>query len=152
MLDGVQEAMVFTQLDLHRTYNLTWIKEADEYKTAFERRCGQFQLQVLPFGLTTTLAIFQLYIHDCLLQYIDDFAVCYHDDILISMANDKEHEAQVHQVLQQLKEFGLQCKAMKCHFGILEVSIVGFAFTQGQVGMEWDWIATIEYWLTPKSV
>jgi hypothetical protein len=106
----------------------------------------------MPFGLTNAPATFQSCIDDCLRPYIEDFVVCYIDDILIYSTNEKEHEEHVRQVLQRLKEFGLYCKAEKCQFEVSEVSFLGFVITPAGVGMESDWIATIEDWPTPKSI
>jgi len=146
MLDCVREARIFTKLDLHRAYNLIRIKEGDEYKTAFRMRYGQFEYQVMPFGLTNAPATFQSYIDNCLRPYIDDLVVCYLDDLLIYSANEKEHEEHVRQVLQQLKEFGLYCKAEKCQFGVSEVGFLEFVITSDGVSMESDRISTIENW------
>jgi len=92
------------------------IKEGDEYKTAFRTRYGQFESKVMPFGLTNAPATFQAYIDDCLRPFIDDFAVCYLEDILIYSTDEEEHEEQVRKVLERLREFGLYAKAEKCHF------------------------------------
>jgi hypothetical protein len=64
MLDLVRKARIFTKLDLRGDYNLIRIKEGDEYKTAFRTRYGQFEYQVLPFGLPNAPATFQSYIDD----------------------------------------------------------------------------------------
>jgi hypothetical protein len=106
----------------------------------------------MPFGLTNAPATFQSYIDDCLWPYIDDIAVCYLDDILIYSANEKEHEEHVRQVLQRLKEFGPNCKAEKCQFGVSEVGFLGCVVTPDRVGMESDRISTIKDWPTPKFV
>jgi len=82
----------------------------------------------MPFGRINAPATFQSYINDCLRPYIDDFAVCYLDDILIYSMNDKEHEEQVHQVLQRLKEFSRYCKAEKCQFAVSEVRFTGVCY------------------------
>jgi hypothetical protein len=89
---------------------------------------------------------------DCLWPYIDDFAVCYLDDILIYSTNEKEHKEHVRQVLQRLKEFGLYFKAEMCQFGVSEVGFLGFVIIPDWVGMESDRIFTIEDCPTPKSV
>jgi hypothetical protein len=102
MLDRVHEARIFTKLDLRSAYNLIRIQEGDEYNTAFQTRYSQFEYMVMPFGLTNTLATFQSYIDDCLRPYIEDFAVCYLDDILFYSTNEKEREEHVGQVLQRL--------------------------------------------------
>jgi hypothetical protein len=151
MVDRVLEARIFTKLDLRSAYNLIRIKEGDEYKTAMRRRYGQFKCWVMPFGLTNAPATFQSYIDDCLRPYIDDFVVCYLDDILIYSTNEKDHKEHVLQVLQRLKEFGLYYKAEKCQFGVSEVGFLRFVITPNGVGMELDWIFTIEDWPTPKA-
>jgi len=106
----------------------------------------------MPFGLTNAPATFQSYIDDCLRPYIDNFAVCYLDDILIYSTNEKLHKEHVRQVLQRLEEFGLYCKAKKCQFGVSEVGFVGFVITPEGVGMESDRISTIEDRPTQKSI
>jgi len=73
------------------------------------------------FGLTNSPATFEAYIDDCVWYSIDDFAVCYLDDILIYSTDDEEHEEQVRKVLKRLREFGLYAKTEKCHFGVTEV-------------------------------
>jgi len=152
MLDHVREARIFTKLDLGGAYYPIRIKEGDESKMAFRTCYGQFTYQVIPFGLTNTPATFQSYSDDRLRPYIDNFAVHYLDDILIYSANEKEHEENMRQVLQRLKEFGLYCKAEKCQFGVSDVGFLGFVITPDGVGIESDRMSTIKDWPTPKSV
>ena len=96
--------------------------------------------------------MFQSDINDCLPPYIDDFVVCYLDDILIYSTSEKEHEEHVHQVPQLLREFGLYCEAEKFQVRVSEVSFLGFVITPNGVSMESDRISTIGNWPTPKSV
>jgi hypothetical protein len=152
MLDQMRRARIFTKLDLQNAYHLIRIKEGDEYKTAFRTCYGQFEYRVMPFGLTNVPATFQAYIDDCLWPYIDDFAVCYPDDILIYSTNEKEHEDQVQKVLERLRQFGLYCKAEKCQFGSSKIGFLGFIIRSDGFGMESDRISTIEYWPTAKSI
>jgi hypothetical protein len=95
MLDRLYGAQIFTKLDLRNAYHLIQIKEDNEYKMAILTRYGQFEYQVMPFGLTNEPATFQPYIDECLWPYIDDFTLCYRDDIQIYSTNEKEHEEQV---------------------------------------------------------
>jgi len=104
------------------------------------------------FGLTSAPATFQAYIDDCLRPYIDDFHVCYLDNILIYATNEREHEDHVWKVLQKLQGFGLYCKAEKCQFGVSEVGFLGFIINSDGIGMKSDRISTIEGWATPKLV
>jgi hypothetical protein len=100
MLDRVRGARIFTMLDLRHAYHLVRIKAGDEYKTAYRTRYGQFEYRVMPFGLTNALASFQRYTNDCLRPYIDDFSVCYLNDIHIYSTNEKEHEEHVRKALE----------------------------------------------------
>jgi hypothetical protein len=83
---------------------------------------------------------------------IDDFAVCYLDEILIYLTNEEEHEEQVRKVLERLREFGLYGKPQNYRFGFSEVGILGFVISHDGIAMESDRISTIEDWPTPESV
>ena len=104
----------------------------------------------MPFGLTNAPATFQAYIDDCLRPYIDDFPVCYLDDILIYSTNEKDHEDHGKKVLEPLRQFCLCCTAEKCQFGALEIGFLGLIISSDRIGMESDRILTIEGLLTTK--
>jgi hypothetical protein len=106
----------------------------------------------MPFGMTNAPAMFQAAIDDFLRHNIDDFTVCYLDNLLVYSAIEEEHEDHVRKVLQCLLEFGLYCKAEKCQFGVREVGFLGFVINSDGMGMESDCTSTIEDWPTPESV
>jgi len=106
----------------------------------------------MPFCPKNAPAMFLSYIDDCLLPSIEEFAVCYLDDIHTNSTNEKEHEEHVRQALHRLREFGMYCKAEKYQFPVLEVGFLWFVIAPNGVGMESDQISTIEDWPTPKSV
>jgi hypothetical protein len=152
LLDRVREAWIFTTLDLRNAYHLIRVKEGDEFKTGFRTRYVQFEYQVMPFVLTNAPSTFQAFADDCRRPYIDNFTVCYLDDILSYSANEEEHEDHVGKVLQRLQEFGLYCQAEKCQFGVREVGFLRFVINSDGHSMESDHISTIEDWPTPESV
>jgi hypothetical protein len=83
---------------------------------------------------------------------MDEFVVCYLDDILIYWEDPAQHEDHVRKVLERLREYGLYCKAEKCEFSVKKVGFLGFVVSPDGIEMEADRIATIEDWPTPKSV
>ena len=121
-------------------------------QNAFRTQYGQFEYRIMPFGFMNAPGTFQAYIDDCLRPYIDHIAVCYFDDILIYLTNEEEHDKQVCQVLERLREFGLYRNAEKCLFGGSEVGFLGFVISPDGIAMESDRISTIEDWPTLESV
>jgi hypothetical protein len=82
---------VYTKFDVHGTHNLMCIREGDEWKTMFKTRYNHFEYVVMSFGFTNTLVIFQHLMNDVFREYLDDFMVCYIDDILIFSKNMKDY-------------------------------------------------------------
>jgi hypothetical protein len=64
IIDKHGQAKIYIKIDLRGIYNLVWIKEGDEWKTAFQTRYGHFEYNIMPFGLTNAPAIFQQLMND----------------------------------------------------------------------------------------
>jgi hypothetical protein len=64
--DRLYRAKVFTKLDLRGVYNLIYIKEGEEWKTAFRYRYGYYKYLVIPFGATNILVTCIKIINDIL--------------------------------------------------------------------------------------
>jgi len=69
----------------------------------------------MSFGLTNTL-VFQHLMNDVFCEYLDDFEVCYIDNILIFSKNMEDHECHACLVLDKLQEVELYTKLKKCEF------------------------------------
>jgi hypothetical protein len=76
----------------------------------FRTRYGHFEYNVMPFSLINASIIFQHLINDIFREFLDDFVVCYLDDILIFSKNEKDHEKHVWMVLQKLCDARLYTK------------------------------------------
>jgi hypothetical protein len=95
LLDQLGQAKVYTKIDL----NLVRIKGGNKWKTAFRTRYGYFEYNVMLFGLINAPVIFQHLMNDIFREFLDNFVVCYLDDILIFSKNEKDHEKHVQMVL-----------------------------------------------------
>src|SRR5882724_11628893 len=94
ILNKVSEAKAqyFTKLDVCWGYNNIWIKEGDEWKAAFWKNRGLFKPLVMFFGLTYSLATFQMMLNDIFKELIDKGVVdIYMDNILIFSSRPKSH-------------------------------------------------------------
>jgi hypothetical protein len=93
---------VYTKIDLRGPYKLVHIQEGDEWKMMFITCYDHFEYIVMPFGLTNAPTIFQHLLNDDFCEYLDDFMVCYIDDILIFLKNMEDHECHLCFVLEKL--------------------------------------------------
>ena len=66
------------------------IKEKNEWKMVFRTCYGYFKYQIILFGLTNILAIFQGYINKILVKKLDVFVIVYLNDIFIYTKNKRE--------------------------------------------------------------
>ena len=57
VFDQLQQAKIFTKLDLRNAYHLVRIREGDEWKTGFNTPSGHYKYMVMPFGLTNAPAV-----------------------------------------------------------------------------------------------
>lgn len=77
----LQDANIFTKLDLRNAYHLVRIREGDEWKTGFNTPSGHYEYLVMPFGLTNAPAVFQALINEVLGDFLNKFVFVYLDDI-----------------------------------------------------------------------
>ncbi|KAK1794642.1 hypothetical protein P4O66_001357 [Electrophorus voltai] len=81
-LEQLRGARYFTKLDLWSAYNLIWVREGDERKTAFSISTGHYKYLVLLYGLTMAPPIFQAYINEVLREFLGRSVIAYIDDNL----------------------------------------------------------------------
>ncbi|KAK1785180.1 hypothetical protein P4O66_018599 [Electrophorus voltai] len=81
--EALQQASIFTKLDLRSAYNLLRIREGDQRKIAFVTPSGHYEYLVMPFGLMNAPAVFQRYINEVLREAPDTYMFVYLDDILV---------------------------------------------------------------------
>jgi hypothetical protein len=80
------------------------------FKTCY----NHFEYVVMSFGLTNVLVVFQHLMNDVFHEYLDNFVVCYIDDILIFSKNIKDYEPHVTLILEKLREVRLYTKLENC--------------------------------------
>lgn len=100
VFDQLQQAKIFTKLDLRNAYHLVRIRGGDEWKTGFNTPKGHYEYLVMPFGLTNAPAVFHAMINDVLKDFLDHFVCVYLDDILIYSTDLDTHKKHVTAVLQ----------------------------------------------------
>ncbi|KAL4197675.1 hypothetical protein AMTRI_Chr04g189480 [Amborella trichopoda] len=80
LLDRVAQACIFSKFDMKSGYWQIQIQEQDKYKTAFNVPFGQFEWNVMPFGLKNAPSEFQKIMNDVFNAY-HQFMIVYIDDV-----------------------------------------------------------------------
>ena len=101
------KAKVFTKLDIRQAFHYIRIDLELEDYTVFRTRYSIYKCKVLLFRLSNRPSIYQRYINDILIDYLDDFYTTYLDDILIYLNNLIKYEEYVRKVLIRLRDAGL---------------------------------------------
>ncbi len=91
---------------------------------------------MIPFGLTNTPTIFQLYINRALVGLINIYYVIYLDDILIYSTNLTDHQRYIREILKRLRNFKLYLKLFKYKFSINRVEFLDFMIITRGIDME----------------
>uniref|UniRef100_A0A3B3HJF8 Gypsy retrotransposon integrase-like protein 1 n=1 Tax=Oryzias latipes TaxID=8090 RepID=A0A3B3HJF8_ORYLA len=151
VFDSIQEARIFSKLDLRNAYHLVRMREGDEWKTAFNTPLGHFEYLVMPFGLTNAPATFQRLVNDVLRDFLNQFVFVYLDDILIYSKDPKNHQNHVRLVLQRLAENQLFVKAEKCQFHTTSIPFLGYIFEAGSIRPDPAKITAVSQWESPTS-
>jgi hypothetical protein len=71
LVDKVQDARLFSRVDVQAGYNNIRIREGDKYKAAFKTNMGLYENTVMPFGLRNTPSVFQCMMNT---QFVDIIA------------------------------------------------------------------------------
>jgi hypothetical protein len=148
LLHQLSHAKVYTQIDLHGTYNLMHIREGDEWKMAFKTHSSHLEYVLMSFGLTNVPTIFQHLMNNVFCEYLDNFVVCYINDIFIFSKNVEDNEHHVHLLLEKLQEFRLYAKLKMCEFHQFEIELLGYVIFGDDICMDSHKVQTILDWAT----
>jgi transposase InsO family protein len=153
-LRSLSGAKWLTKVDVRAAFHKIRVAEGDEHLTAFRTRFGLFEWLVCPFGLSGAPATFQRYINGILGDILDDFVSAYLDDILIySSGSRRDHMNKVREVLNRLREAGLNLDLSKSAFAVKEVKYLGFVIKAGEgIQADPEKIQAIRNWEAPKRL
>ena len=155
--DRLEDATIFTKLDLKNGYNLIRIATGDEWKTAFKTKYGLYEYLVMPFGLTNAPATFQRMIDTTLGGIMarnepGHGVAAYIDDILIyTKGSREEHAKLVNEVLKALDKAGLAVNGDKSEVFQEQVDFLGHVVGKGMIGMEESKVRAVKEWKSPSK-
>jgi len=116
VFDQLQDASVFSKIDLRFGYHQLKIRPEDVPKTAFRTRYGHYEFMVMSFGLTNAPAAFMSLMNWVFKPFFDSFVIVLIDDILVYSKSEEEHADHFRIVLGVLAKQRLYAKFSKCEF------------------------------------
>jgi transposase InsO family protein len=133
LLSKLGNAQYLSKLDLAKGYWQVAMKESDKPKTAFTTPEGQYQWNVMPFGLKTAGAIFSRMMRQLLqplnMPEIDNFM----DDVLIATETKQRHLECLRALFARLQQVKLAARPSKCFLGFKQLEYLGYRVGEGTV-------------------
>lgn len=151
-LARISKAKIFTKLDIRQAFHRIRMDPASEELTTFRTRYGAYKCKVLPFGLTNGPATYQRYMNDVLFDLLDVMCTAYLDDILIYSEEVVDHEQHVKQVLQRLRDAGLQADIKKSEFSVTRTKYLGFIISTNGIEVDPSKVDVVKEWKPPVNV
>lgn len=125
ILDRLHGQKWFSTLDMSQAYHQGTISEESRKFTAFTTPWSLYEWVRIPYGIMNAPAGFQRFINSVLAQLGDEICVAYLDDILIFSKTFEDHRKNLKNVLQCLREQGIELNLKKCNFFKKEIRYLG---------------------------
>ena len=113
------------------------IKEEDKWKKVFTMYIGLFELTIMFFEITNSLATFQTMISEILRDLVNEGKVAaFVDDILVGTETKEGHNEVIEEVLKRLEKNNLYVKPEKCMWKVKKIGFLGVVIGPNGVEIE----------------
>ena len=134
ILQELQGASMFSKLDLRWGYHQIELHPDSRQITTFATHKGLYHYKRLMFGVSSAPEIYQHIIQQVLQGCPGVRNIS--DDILVYGKNKEDHDRNLSQAMQRLKEKGLTLNKENCVFGASTVTFFGFVLSADGVSPE----------------
>lgn len=150
ILGDLSEAKWFSTIDLTSAFFHVEIHENSRHLTNFFAGNTMYRFKRLPFGLCNAPDIFQEIVQTTILagckgvrNYLDDF--------LVHGKTKMEHDANLSNVLDRLKEHNVSINKDKCVFGQRTVTFLGYSLSHDGLRVEDEKMKAVREFRRPRS-
>ncbi|GFS96083.1 retrovirus-related Pol polyprotein from transposon 17.6 [Trichonephila clavipes] len=134
VLDTLQEAKVYSTLDLRNGFFHVDVDEYFRKYTSVIVPDGQFEFNKVPFGLSTSPGVFQRYVSSIFRDFTrKGIVISYLDDLVIPAKNEQEGLEKLKISFEVAKKYGLEIKFKKCQFLKKKIEILGHLVDSGTI-------------------
>ena len=149
LLAQLEGAQIFSKLDCNSGFYQIPLAEDSQELTTFITPFGRYCFQRLPFGISSGSEVF----HRMMSQMLSGIpgVICDIDDVLVSAANQNEHDQRMESVLQRLEEEGVTLNE-KCKFNQTEITFLGHIISKEGVQIDPAKTEAIQKMPKPQNV
>ncbi|GFS49775.1 hypothetical protein TNCV_4344561 [Trichonephila clavipes] len=134
VLDTLQEAKVYSTLDLRNGFFHVDVDEDCRKYTSFIVPDGQFEFNKVPFGLSISPGVFQRYVSSIFRDLTrKGIVISYLDDLVIPAKNEQEGLEKLKIIFEVAKKYGLEIKFKKCQFLKKKIEFLGHIVESGTI-------------------
>ncbi|GFT44482.1 retrovirus-related Pol polyprotein from transposon 17.6 [Trichonephila clavipes] len=134
VLDTLQEAKVYSTLDLRNGFFHVDVDENYRKYTSFIVPDGQLEFNKVPFGLSTSPGVFQRYVSSIFRDLTrKGIVISYLDDLVIPAKNEQEDLEKLKIIFEVAKKYGLEIKFKKCQFLKKKIEFLGHIVESGTI-------------------
>lgn len=154
-MDSVLETLSgnhwFSKLDVKAMYWQVLMDNASREKTAFVVHCGQYEFNVMPFGLVSA-PMTAMRVMNRVTQGMEDCSFVFYDDILVFTPTFEEHLKQLDKLFNRLEEANIKLNAKKCDLLLKSVHYLGHVVTAQGIEPDPHKVETIRAFPRPKTI
>ena len=150
VIENLHNSSYLTKLDLTKAYLQIPLTENSKQFTSFVNEYGQFEFQVVPFGIKFASGLCNRIIKS-ILKDCQPFVTSFIDDLMIHSQTYEEHLEHVDIVLTKLNEAGITLNLKKCHFAQSEVKFLGVQVGNGKVSPDPEKVVSIRNFKRPTD-
>ena len=152
ILDQLGKAKFFSAFDLSAGFHQIPMRERDKKYTAFSTSQGHFEYNRMPFGFRNAPATFQRMKDNAFRGLIGNKCFAYIDDIVIFGDTIQQHNQNMEDVLQRIKQLGLRLEPNKCKYLKSELEYFGHIITKEGVKTNPEKLSVIKNFEELKTV
>lgn len=136
-----------TKINIQHAFNcIKMVTKADKNLITFCIQFDSYKYLTLFFWLINKSSIFQNFINDTVMKYLNDFVMIYFDNILIYSNSIKEHKKHVRKIFQKFRNVDIQIDIDKCEFYTIKIKFLKILIERNKIRINLVKIAAIVAW------
>lgn len=133
-LDQLQDARVFSTIDLKNGFFHVRVDDASIKYTSFVVPDGQYEFLRVPFGLCNSPSVFQRFVNEIFRDLVKrKIVLIYMDDLIVLSESEDNGLRNLEIVLETAGQAGLVINWKKCHFLQRKVEFLGYVIERGTI-------------------